>query len=54
MFFTQLQLSIMAENKRRELRRIGTGAWVWEGEREGWMVGDPERGEKRKKKLGGA
>ena len=22
------------------------------GEREGWMVGDPERGEKRKKKLG--
>ena len=24
------------------------------GEREGWMVGDPERGEKRKKKLGGA
>ena len=31
MFFTQLQLSIMAENKRRELWRIGTGAWVWEG-----------------------
>ena len=31
MFFTQLQLSIMAENKRRELRRIGTGAGVWEG-----------------------
>ena len=31
MFFTQLQLSIMAENKRWELRRIGTGAGVWEG-----------------------
>ena len=26
MFFTQLQLSIIAENKRQELRRIGTGA----------------------------
>ena len=31
MFFTQLQLSIMAENKRLGLRRIGTGAGVREG-----------------------
>ena len=53
MFFTQLQLSIMAENKRLGLRRIGTGGYG-RGEREGWMVGDPERGEKREKKLGGA
>ena len=55
MFFTQLQLTIMAENKGWELQRIGTGAGVREGgEREGWMVGDPEREEKREKKLGGA
>ena len=55
MFFTQLQLTIMAENKGWELQRIGTGAGVREGgEREGWMVGDPEREEKREKKLAGA
>ena len=30
MFFTQLQLSMVAENKRWELRRIGTGAGVRE------------------------
>ena len=31
MFFTQLQLTIMAENKGWELRGIGTGAGVQEG-----------------------
>ena len=31
MLFTQLQLSILAENKRWEHRRIGTGAGVREG-----------------------
>ena len=34
--------------------RDGGGGTGGGGEREGWMVGDPERGEKREKKLAGA
>ena len=34
--------------------RDGGGGTGGGGEREGWMVGDPEREEKREKKLGGA
>ena len=39
MFFTQLQLTIMAENKGWELQRIGTGAGVREGGGEGRVDG---------------